>query len=273
MSLHRTFADSLLAEVPICPPGLTVWNRSDPGRRFAVYRNNVMVSLVDALADTYPVTQALVGEEFFRSMAGVFTRANPPRTPVMAHYGHGFAGFIESFPPAAGLPYLADVARLEMLRVQACHAADAAAIRPEEITVLLADPERVGQARFRFHPSLQTLVSPYAVASLWAAHQAEDLDAALAAVDLSLPESALIVRVGLDVEIHRIRAATPDFIRHLQAGLGLAAAVERALTTDATFDLTGTLGLLLRSNSITGIIADNPEGMANDISIPSRSLQ
>lgn len=273
MSLHQTFADSLLAAAPVCPPGLTVWNQSDPGRRFAVYRNNVMVSLIDALADTYPVTQALVGEEFFRSMAGVFARADPPRSPVMAHYGDGFAGFIADFQPAASLPYLADVARLEMLRVQACHAADAAAVGPEEITVLLADAERVGQARFRFHPSLRILVSPYAVASLWAAHQDEDLDAALAAVDLSLPESALIVRVGLDVEIYRITAATADFIRHLQEGLGLAAAVERALTIDATFDLTGTLGLLLRSNAVTGIIADDPEGMANDVSIPGRSRQ
>jgi hypothetical protein len=118
MSHLQAFADSLLAMPPACPPGLTAWNRSDPARRFAVYRNNVMVSLIDALADSFPVTQALVGEEFFRAMAGVFARAHPPRSPVMAHYGDGFAGFIEDFQPAASLPYLADVARLEMLRVR-----------------------------------------------------------------------------------------------------------------------------------------------------------
>ena len=61
MSSHQVFADSLLASLPACPPGLTAWNQSDPGRRFTVYRNNVMVSLIDALADTYPVTQAVVG--------------------------------------------------------------------------------------------------------------------------------------------------------------------------------------------------------------------
>ncbi len=152
MSAHQLFADSLLAEQPACPPGLTAWNQSDPGRRFAVYRNNVMVSLIDALADTYPVTQALVGEEFFRAMAGVFARSRPPRSPVMAHYGEGFAGFIEDFQPAAGLPYLADVARLELLRVQAYHAADAAAVPAEEIALLLADAGRLAQARFSFSP-------------------------------------------------------------------------------------------------------------------------
>lgn len=51
-------------ELP-CPGGLTSWNGSDPELRFAVCRNNVMVSLIDALADTFPVVQALVGEEFF----------------------------------------------------------------------------------------------------------------------------------------------------------------------------------------------------------------
>lgn len=273
MSHHQLFADSLLAAQPACPPGLTAWNQSDPGRRFAVYRNNVMVSLIDALADTYPVTQALVGEEFFRGMAGVYARSNPPRSPVMAHYGEGFAGFIEEFQPAAGLPYLADIARLEMLRVQAYHAADAAAVPAEEIAILLADAGRLAQAGFSFHPSLRVLVSSHAVASLWAAHQEEDVDAALAAMDFALPESALIVRVGLDVEIFRIAEAGVNFVRHLQEGLGLAAAAELAEAVDVVFDLTGALGLLLRSNAVTGITAGDSESTTNDTRAAKRTPQ
>lgn len=259
MSSHQIFADSLLATQAACPPGLTAWNRSDPARRFAVYRNNVMVSLIDALADTCPVTQALVGEEFFRGMAGVFARANPPHSPVMAHYGAGFATFIENFPAAAGLPYLADVARLETLRVGAYHAADAATVPAEEIALLLADPERLPAARFTLHPSLRILDSRHAVVSLWAAHQGEDVDSALAAVDTALPESALLLRVGLDVEIYRIAAGTATFIRHLQAGLGLGAAVELALTEDAAFDMADALGRLIRAGAVTGIISGGSE--------------
>lgn len=33
------------------PVGLTVWNGSDPAVRFAVYRNNIMASLTEALAE------------------------------------------------------------------------------------------------------------------------------------------------------------------------------------------------------------------------------
>lgn len=253
MSNQQIFADSLLAAKPTCPPGLMAWNRSDPARRFAVYRNNVMVSLIDALADTYPVTQALVGEEFFRAMAGVFARANPPHSPVMAHYGEGFAAFIKSFPAAVGLPYLADVARLEMLRVGAYHAADAVAVPYEEIALLLSDSARLPEARFTLHPSLRVLVSPCSVVSLWAAHQAEDVSPALAALDTSLPESALVIRVLLDVEIYRITTGTAIFIQQLQQGLELGAAVDLALTADAAFDMADAFTLLLRSGAVTGL--------------------
>ena len=253
MSRHQVFADSLLATQPACPPGLTAWNRSDPGRRFAVYRNNVMVSLVDALADTCPVTQSLVGEAFFRPMAAVFARANPPHSPIMAHYGEGFAEFIGAFPAAAGLPYLADVARLEILRVQAYHAADAASVSPAAFALLASAPERLPGARFTLHPSLRQLVSTHAVVSLWAAHQSEDVDSAVRAVDVALPECALLVRVGLDVEIHRIATGTAIFIRHLNEGLGLGDAAGRAMAADPTFVLADALGLLIGAGAITAI--------------------
>jgi len=136
--MQAAFADALLARDVDCPPGLRTWNGSDPGRRFAVYRNNVIVGLVDALADTYPVVQAMVGDDFFRAMAREFVRSQPPTSPVLAGYGAGFAAFIEGFAPAAGLPCLADLARLEWLRVEVYHAADVAPLRVEEIAPRLA---------------------------------------------------------------------------------------------------------------------------------------
>lgn len=253
MSAHQAFADSLLTRQSGYPPGLTTWNRSDPGRRFAVYRNNVMVSLIDALADTYPVIRALVGEEFFCAMAGDFARGNPPNSPVMAHYGAGFAEFIERLPATAGLPYLADVARLELARVQAFHAADAVPLSPAEIALLASDAERLPATRFTLHPSLRVLVSLQAMVSLWAAHQGKDVDTALAAIDASLPESALVLRRELDVEVYRITAATAIFVRHLGDGSSLGTAAEQALAADAVFDLTEALGLLIRAGAVTAI--------------------
>jgi len=180
--MPAAFAEALLARDFDCPPGLRTWNGSDPGRRFAVHRNNLIVSLADALADTYPVVQEMVGEEFFRAMAREFVSVQPPTSPVLAHYGAGFAEFIADFPPAAGLPYLPDLARLELMRVEVYHAADDT-------------------------PALRVLHSRHAVASLWAAHQADDVDAALAQVDPAVAESALVLRCGLDVLVLRIGGA------------------------------------------------------------------
>jgi hypothetical protein len=76
------------------------------------------------LADTFPVTQALVGEAFFRAMAGQFVRAHPPRSPVLTLYGDLFPSYVCDFAPASALPYLGDLARLEVGYVQTYHAAE-----------------------------------------------------------------------------------------------------------------------------------------------------
>ena len=248
MSTQTEFAAALLDPAVACPAGLKTWNGSDPAQRFAVYRNNVAVSLVDALADTYPVVQALVGEEFFRAMGSRFVLAQPPRSPVLASYGQGFDEFIEGFAPAAAVPYLADVARLEMARVLSFHAADAASVTPEEIQRAIAQPERLSDLRIKLHPALFQLASPYAVASLWAAHQDDGLP--IAAVDIDQPEHVLLMRREQTVELHVIAAAGHHFIDRLVKGVTLGQAAQAALDADANFELSTVLGLLIRLGAI-----------------------
>lgn len=249
MSQHD-FANALLDPGLPAPAGLTAWNGSDPAQRFRVYRNNVIVSLIDALADTFEVTQQLVGEDFFRAMARLYAYVNPPRSPLMAFYGASFPAFVETFPPAAGLPYLADVARLEYLRVVACHAADLPAIGAAKVAAALAEQAALPTMGVSLHPSVAVLSSSSAVVSLWAAHQG--------LVDLSTvvpdrPETALVLRHGMDVEVTPISPATGAFISALQSGSSLGKAVEVATAIDPDFDLVGTLALLLQKSAITAL--------------------
>lgn len=259
MSPQQAFADALLAAEPVCPPGLTAWNGSAPDKRFAVYRNNVVVSLIDALADSFPVTQELVGEQFFRAMARQFVRVAPPRSPVLALYGNGFAEFIEAFPTADGVPYLADVARLEMLRVLAWYAADANVLTAEKIGRLLADTEALPHARFALHPSLRVLHSRHAIVSLWSAHQSESAALALAKVDPGLPETALVWRDGLDVEIAAIAQGTAVFISLLQQGMAFGGAAEQAQSADSEFDLPAALGMLICGGALASVTIPRSE--------------
>ncbi|WPC06820.1 DNA-binding domain-containing protein [Pseudomonas benzenivorans] len=254
MSLQQRFAVALLDPELECPAQLRAWNGSDPAKRFAVYRNNVLSSLIDALAASFPVVQQLVGENFFRAMAAVHVRNSPPRSRLLAHYGAGFPAFIEGFAPAASLPYLADMARLELLRIEAYHAADAGPVASDALATALATPERVGALCFQLHPALGVLDSAFAVVSLWAAHQDER---PLAGFDPLQAECALVQRRGLEVEVLGIRPGDARFIQSLQQGQPLGQAAERALARDAEFDPARCLSHLLGSGAIIQFAYDN----------------
>lgn len=255
---QAVLATALLDPSACCPGGLRAWNGSDPARRFAVHRNNVVSSLVDALADTFPVVHALVGAEFFRAMAGVFVRQQPPRSSLLAHYVAGFAEFIDGFLPAAGVPYLGDVARLEMARVRAFHAADAQPLAIAHASLALAAGERVGELRLTVHPSLQVVTSPHAIVSLWAAHQGHR---DLSGVDAAVAEAALVVRPHLDVLVLAYDPGTAAFVLCLRRGADLADSAGVAAGGAADFDLAATLRLLMAHGALTAVAL--PDGAAS----------
>ncbi|UQS15484.1 DUF2063 domain-containing protein [Pseudomonas sp. HS6] len=244
MTTQATFSAALLDVGLPCPHGLYSTNGADPASRFAVYRNNVQGSLSNALADSFPVVMQLVGEEFFRAMAGVFIQNHPPHSPLMSDYGSDLADFISGFEPASSVPYLADVARLERLRTLAYHAADASPSSQEQIAAAFADQEALSSLQIGLHPSLHVLDSVFAVVDIWAAHQH---DATLAGIDLNQAQQALILRNGLEVEVFAVDPGASQFIRQLKAGLSLTQALESA----EAFDLSQTLALLISRQAIT----------------------
>jgi hypothetical protein len=245
------FASALLDPGRPAPAGLRAWNGSDPAARFAVYRNNVVVSLVAALAETFPVVRALVGKDFFDAMARVFVATQPPRSPVLAEYGADLPGFIAGFAPAASLPYLSDVARLEYARVRAFHAADAPTLDATQLAARLAQPERLPGARLSLHPAVQAIVSAHAVTSLWAAHQGlRDL----ADVDPAQPEAALVLREDDDAAVIPLPHAAAAFVLALQRGQTLAEAAGAACAPAAdshAFDLPAALALLIAHGALS----------------------
>ena len=244
------FAAALLDPGLPCPAALMAWNGSDVTPRLAVYRNNVVSSLVDALAQTFPVVQELVGVEFFRAMASVFVRQAPPRSRILAHYGSALPDFIGQFAPARSVPYLSGVARLEFARVHAYHAADAEPVASESIGLALTSGDRIGELRMVLQPSIGVVRSDYAVVSLWAAHQ----DAiALNTVDPLLPESGLVLRDGLEVLVLLLPPGAAEFVKAVQDGHCLADAASAAIGAAPEFELAATLALLLGHGAVTSI--------------------
>ena len=93
-------------------------------KRYNVYRNNVTVSLIDALAAVYPAVQRITGVDFFRVMARFHILATPPTSPLLFEYGREFPAFVETYEYAREMPWLADTARIERAWLDAYHTAD-----------------------------------------------------------------------------------------------------------------------------------------------------
>lgn len=234
----RRFAAAALDPGTPEPGGGAAMHRA---HRFAVYRNNVLGGLVRALEARFPVVRRLVGDEFFAAMAAAFAARHPPRSPLMFEYGAGFDGFVARFPPAAGLPYLADVAALELARGQAFHAADAA---PLPVAAFAAHAARdPAGLRLSLHPSLAVLRSRHPLLSIWAAHRAAGEPAPITAWQ---PEDALVFRDGDAVAVLALPPGEAAFhgalLRHLPLGEASAAACAEAPGFDAGAALARLIG-------------------------------
>jgi hypothetical protein len=251
-STQASFAAALLDAGKAVPEGVTSHTSSQPVRRFAVYRNNVVASLVKALGMRFPATSRIVGEEFFNAMARVFVTADPPRSPVLMSYGDDFPDFIERFEPAAELPYIADVTRLEAARTRAYHAADAEPIEPDRLRNIA--PEALGGMRFALHPSAEVVRSRYPIVTIWAMNSGE---AGLGPIEDWRPEHALIARPHLDVEVRRLPAGGAALLAALIAGNTLAEAAEGAGAEDGGFDLAANLAGLIGAGLVTGFSVES----------------
>jgi hypothetical protein len=207
-----------------------------PVRRFGVYRNNVVASLVNALKLRFPAIARIVGDDFFAGMARLFVTAHPPRSPLLMQYGDDFADFIAGFAPAAELPYLPDVARLEAARTRAYHAADVTPLDPADIATL--PPETLGALRIWLHPSVEIVRSAFPVVTIWAMNSGE---AELMPIDDWRGQDALIARPALDVELRALPAGGAAFLLALSRNETLEQAAMLALADSDQFDLAANL--------------------------------
>jgi hypothetical protein len=247
------FAEALLDRTRPIPQGVTSWSGAEPHKRYGIYRNNVATGLARALAARFPTTEKIVGEEFFTAMAREFVLRHPPASPVLLHYGEDFADFVAGFAPAASLPYLADIARLENAHIRAYHARDTAPIEPRALSRI--PPDRMSGLTFAFHPSASIIRSAYPIVTIWSMNSGEQ---PLAPITAWEAQDALVTRPELSVLTRRIEPGSAIFLLALVGGATLSEAFESALTRDQTFDLGRNLADLMRSGAVTDIISQPP---------------
>jgi hypothetical protein len=265
--LQAAFRDALLADDERAVAAQILDDDLGAPARLAVYRHHVFTSLTAALEATFPVVCRLVDRRFFGWLADRYIREHPPAGPCLFEYGGGLPDFIAAFPACAGLPYLADVARLEWAMNVALHAPDATALGPEALGQVA--PWSV----LRLHPSMTLLSSRWPIGALWLANQP---GADTQTVDLRAGGVRLEVRrVADDVVFRALSERAFAFRLALGGGASLEAAVERALVVDHRFDLASELRALFEGGLVVGTAAgrpsDAPQRPASMRSAPSVS--
>jgi hypothetical protein len=244
---HAAFAAGFAAALAGdgLPDGTTARDPGESGRRFAVYRNNVAVSLTAALAQRFPVIARLVGEAFFQALARLFARQHRPESTVLLAWGARFPAFLEEFPPLAAYPYMADVARIEVARGEAFHAADAEAVPPAVLLQAAAEPEL---ARLALHPSVRLLRLGHPAVSIWTANQPGG-DGRLSPG--AGPETALVLRTpDFEVPVVALGPGDAALVGALAAGATLGAAAAAGGAAEPRHDPQPLLLYLMRSGAI-----------------------
>lgn len=112
LQLQRELIRAIVANAPVSSAALHA--QFGGAERLPIYSHSWRGSLRKALRLTYPVIEKLVGADFFEYATDCYIDEHPSRCQNLDEYGREFADFLRQFAPAQSLPYLGDVAMLEL---------------------------------------------------------------------------------------------------------------------------------------------------------------
>lgn len=229
----------------------------DLGPRAMVYRNSSLSAATEALRSNYPGTAAIMGADFFGSMARSYIDANRPKARSLVGYGQTLVQFISAAQSEHRLAWLSDVAALDRAWLEAHLASDQSVMLPGDFAELADRVDNVEKVRLSFVPSVRLRVVSWSVFDLWRELRKGQVPTQKLDV-LQSPEQVLLWRSEHEVQVRRLSAAEYTFLQALleQGALGVAAA--SALAVDGNLSLQNLLaatvaaGLYVHPNSKRG---------------------
>jgi hypothetical protein len=247
-SFAAVFAQGLMDPARTTPADVVGPRGKAAIKRYNVYRNNVTVSLIDALAATYPAIQRITGVEFFRAMARFHVRATPPTSPLLFEYGRDFPDFIERYEHAQHMPWLADTARIERAWLDAYHAAGVPPLSPDVLAAVPTD--RLGDLVFTVHPAARIVRSTYPAVAIFAMNRVEG---PITPLRSNAAEDALITRPDMEVMVRLVPPGGASFLKTLIDGESLGPAAAAAFAETSSFDLPANIAGMIEAGVFTKI--------------------
>lgn len=202
--------------------------------RLKVYRNNIVGGLTDTLILTFPLLEKLVGKDFLEGMARSFVLENPPESGCLNTYGTGFDKFIADFKPAESLPYLPEVAALEIAMTETYYAGNDTPMMPEDLSAI--KPDNLPDLNVKLRNSVRLISSRFPLDEIrnFCLTEEEDnnktLDLDQGGVDL------MIYRPDLEVLIVKLQKDEMTMLKNLQQAQKLGKALESTLNDHPGFN-------------------------------------
>ncbi len=144
--------------------------RLSPSDSLEIYRRSTANAFEEALAEILPVSLELVGEACFRSAARLYRRQRFSLHPDLARIGDDWPEFVPRQSFLDGVPYLADVGRLE-LALHHAYSSTSPGLGQEFSALADCVASEPGAWRFVLAPGFALLDSPYPVLAIWEAHR------------------------------------------------------------------------------------------------------
>jgi hypothetical protein len=133
-----------------------------PVERVGIYAGMYAARVVEALRENFPRTAQVLGAERFDELVRAYLRRHPSTHPSIRYVGRVLPEFLGSSDVAG---FVAELARLEWLRLEVFDAADTPVLRREDLAAVA--PDDWGTLRFAPVAALATLRTRWAVHRLW----------------------------------------------------------------------------------------------------------
>ncbi len=250
---NQAFALALLDPDTPIPDGVGKQGTEAP-KRFSVYRNNVVVSLMEAMKAAYPSIATIMGEENFGKVSRNFIANHPPSSPMMQHYGREFPEFLKNFKPLQKSPFLKDVAQAEMVWLQSYHAVDETCLSPEDLSNV--DPSETLNLTFEVHAAGHMVRSAFPVFDLFNARNLWPCPS----IDLEQSQAILISRPEYECIATPLENAQAGFFQCLFDGQTLAEAIGAAMELDEAFEPAQSISIMLQTGIFKKPISSDPIG-------------
>ncbi len=218
-------------------------------QRLSIYRNNTFITLTEALSQTFPVIQKLVGEEFFSFTAEEFIKDTPPAQGPLFEYGGEFSEFLDTFEPASSLAYLSDIARLEWAINQSYHAENLTSVDVRDLSEI--SEEKFKTLRFLLHPSCRILKSKHPVYDIWLFNQ-DDTDQI--ELDLDKTQNVLVARPDDEIKLKLLSPELTCFLTSLENNSNIEKAYLETIELSSDFDPAQAMVELLSFGTFSNII-------------------